>query len=109
MRYLSATNGTPSRSDLDRGVDCKAARGSREFGVALRVGRALVGVRGVVSVPGDGSKLLVGPLRLHGGARPLVAEVIQHVDQTRLVDAVVLEANTLHDVEIGIGVEDLRV
>ncbi len=109
MRYLSPTNGRPTASDLGRGVDGKAARRSRELGVALSVGRPLVRVRGVVTIPGDRNELLVGPFGLDRGAGPLISQIVQHVDQARLIDAVILEADALHDVEIGVGVEDLRV
>jgi hypothetical protein len=39
----------------------------------------------------------------------LISQIVQHIDQPRLVGALVLPAHALHDVEVGIGVQNLRV
>ncbi len=43
------------------------------------------------------------------GAGPLVAEVVEHVDEAGLVYVVVFVADALHHVEVRIGVKDLGV
>src|SRR5271165_3973983 len=93
----------------DGDVDGEAAGWGRKLGIAIGVGGALVGVGDVVAVPCDGAKFLVGPFGLNAGAAPLVAEVVEDVDEAGLIDIVRLEADALHDVEVGIGVKDLRI
>src|ERR1035441_8219076 len=75
-------------ANLRWNVDGIAARRGRELGVAVRVSGTRVGPRLVVPVPGDGHELLIGPLRLHLRAGPLVAQVVEHINQPRLVGGV---------------------
>ena len=57
-----------------------------------------------MSVPGDRGKLSSGPLGLNSRPGPSIAAIIENENQTRLA----AEARSLHDIQVIIGVQDLR-
>ena len=86
----------------DRRVYAVAARRGRKLGPSIRIRSALVRMRLILAVPCHGLEFLVVPLGLHLGAAPLVAKVVQHVDQAALA----FVAAPLRDVEIRVAVQD---
>lgn len=78
-----------------------ATRRSWKFRLSLAVGCPFIGMRIVVSIPGNGREPLVLLSGFYLCAAPLIAQVVEHVNQARLRPC----ASPLHDVEVGVGVQ----
>src|ERR1700723_3333228 len=92
------------QSSGDGRVYAVAARRCRKLRAAVAVRGSLVGMRGIVPIPGHRRKFLVTPLGLHRSTTPLIAKIIEHINQPALS----LRSSALHDVKVGVSVQYCR-